>query len=671
MSDGILQRLLPGLFAGRRAPDTRSGYGALEEVLSLRSAPTGVSVTTQGSLQTSAVFACVRILAETVGSLPLIVYERQARGRRRARDFYLYDLLHDAPNPLMTAVEFREALQGHLALWGNAYAEIEYDRAGRITALWPLRPDHMLQNTIVDGRRLYQYQAPDGGLVRLTGDRVWHLRGLGSDGLNGYSPIALHRRSVELARAAEEFGARFFGNDARPGVVLRHPGHLGEQAMANLRASWTEAHGGLSRAHRVAILEEGMDITEVGIPPQDAQYLELRRFQVEEIARIYRIPPHMLADLSRATFSNIEHQGIEFVEHTMRPWFVRWEQSISHNLMLSAERERYYAEFLVDALLRGDTASRYQAYAQGRQNGWLSANDIRELENMNPVEGGDQYLVPLNMVPVSAAATPATPAAPQAPAPRQAPGGEERSLRAVTARQRLRDAYLEIYRDAAARLLRREVHDVGARARKTLRTRDIPAFNTWLDEYYAGLSEAVVQQMTPVNRSYATAVLGEAAEEVGRPDGVEESVEAFTTSYTGGYAARHTGISLALLRGALQEAQNSLETEPLDAVEAELGGWEEGRAGAIAEEESTRLGNAVAKTVFVAAGFFKLRWRSVGETCPYCRALDGRVIDAQANFLNAGESLEPDGADGPLSTTTDIGHPPAHTGCNCQISPAL
>ena len=239
----------------------------------------------------------------------------------------------------------------------------------------------------------------------LTDDRVWHLRGLSNDGLDGYSPISLMRQAIGLSMAAEKFGAKFFGNDARPGGILLHPGQLGDEAAKRLTETWESRHGGLSGAHRVAVLEEGLSYKEIGIPPDDAQFLETRKFQVNEIARIYRIPPHMLADLERATFSNIEHQSIDFVTHTIRPWLVRWEQSIKQNLMVPADRDRYFAEFLVDGLLRGDTKSRYEAYAIGRQNGWFSADDIREMENLNPLPDGkgEEYLIPLNMIPAGSA----------------------------------------------------------------------------------------------------------------------------------------------------------------------------------------------------------------------------------------------------------------------------
>lgn len=389
-------------FGGVPAEEARGGFEVYAEaVRSNREAAENTLVNSPlDALRMSAVYACVRIISETVASLPLITYERLERGKKRAQDFYIYELLHDRPNSRMTALEYREVIQSHLCLWGNAYSRIVYDGVGRIEELWPLPPKGMMQTEVRAGVKYYQFMDQNGKFNWYSEGEIWHLRGLGDDGERGYSPIALFKRAVELGMSAEDFADRFFKNDARPGIVLAHPSTLTDEAHQRMSDSWDEAHKGTKNAHKPAILEEGVTLHEVGIPQKDAQFLETRKFQVEDIARIYRVPPHMLADLSRATFSNIEHQSIDFVMHCIRPWLVRWEQSISQNLMLPDERKRYFAEHLVDGLLRGDIKTRYESYTLGRNGGWLSVNDIRELENMNPVDGGDTYLEPLNMVPL-------------------------------------------------------------------------------------------------------------------------------------------------------------------------------------------------------------------------------------------------------------------------------
>lgn len=369
---------------------------------------TDIIVTENNAMQVSAVFACVRIIAETVASLPLNVYERQADGGKvRAPTHPLYAVLHSVGNDEMTAFGVRELLQTHLCLYGNGFAEIEYDAAGRIRGLWPIRPDRVTPFRTEDGPIAYKVVLPNGQQIILPKDRIFSIVGFGGDGIKGASVLQMARESIALSIATEKYGAKFFGNGARPGGVLEHPATMSQDAQDRLRGSWNEMHSGLDRAHRIAILEEGMTYKSIGLPPEDSQFLQTRKFQIGEIARIFRVPPHMIGDLERATFSNIEHQSIEFVVHCIRPWLVRWEQSIQQQLFTERDKSRYFAEFNVDGLLRGDIKSRYEAYAIGRQNGWLSANMILKMENMDPIGAeGDIYLVPLNMVPAQQAGEP-------------------------------------------------------------------------------------------------------------------------------------------------------------------------------------------------------------------------------------------------------------------------
>lgn len=394
---------LTGLIRGLITKRNLTAQDWLIRALGGRETYTGRQIGANDALASSAVFACVRILAETVGSLPLHVYRRLAGGGKETDPSHrLYPLLHDAPNPEMTSMEFREAIVGHLALRGNAYAEIERDAGARPIALWPLRPDRMdVRRDLVTRRLIYRYELPNSTLVLIDPANLMHLRGLSADGVIGYSPIALLREPIAFALALEEYGARLFGNNASPGGVLSVQKPLSATARKNLKDSWEEYHRGLSNAHRVAVLEEGVSWQAIGIAPEDAQFLETRKFQTAEIARIFRIPPHLIGDLEKATFSNIEQQSLEFVIHTIRPWLVRIEQAIKRDLFRGETGQRtHFAEFKVDGLLRGDLLSRYQAYTQAHLNGWMTANEIRDLENLNPLPGGDDLLIPLNVAPV-------------------------------------------------------------------------------------------------------------------------------------------------------------------------------------------------------------------------------------------------------------------------------
>lgn len=363
----------------------------------------GRPVNERTAMQTTAVYACVRILAEAVASLPLHVYEYQDDGGKKlVHDHPLYYLLHDEPNPEMTSFVFRETLMSHLLIWGNAYAQIIRDGAGRVLGLYPLLPDKMEVQRDDKGNIYYVYSRnsdenptfKEYGNIKLKAEDVLHIPGLGFDGLIGYSPIAMAKNAVGMTLACEEYGASFFANGANPGGVLEHPGVLKDPSK--VRESWNSVYRGVSNAHKIAVLEEGMKYQQIGIPPEEAQFLETRKFQINEIARLYRIPPHMVGDLDKSSFSNIEQQSLEFVKYTLDPWVIRWEQSLQRSLLLPGEKGKYFIKLNVDGLLRGDYQSRMNGYAVGRQNGWFSANDIREMENMNPIpdeEGGNLYLI--------------------------------------------------------------------------------------------------------------------------------------------------------------------------------------------------------------------------------------------------------------------------------------
>lgn len=366
----------------------------------------GKPVNEYTAMQMTAVYSCVRILAEAVAGLPLHLYKYNASGgKEKALSHPLYFVLHDEPNPEMSSFVFRETLMTHLLLWGNAYAQIIRNGKGEVIALYPLMPNRMSVDRDSSGALYYTYtryseEAPtmNGMTVTLRPSDVLHIPGLGFDGLVGYSPIAMAKNAIGMAIACEEYGAKFFANGAAPGGVLEHPGTIKDPQK--VRDSWNAAYQGSSNSHRVAVLEEGMKYQPIGISPEQAQFLETRKFQINEIARIFRVPPHMVGDLEKSSFSNIEQQSLEFVKYTLDPWVIRWEQAISRALLRPDEKKLYFAKFNVDGLLRGDYVSRMNGYATARQNGWMSANDIRELENLDripPELGGDLYLINGNM----------------------------------------------------------------------------------------------------------------------------------------------------------------------------------------------------------------------------------------------------------------------------------
>lgn len=347
-------------------------------------------------MQITAVYACVRIIAETVASLPLHVYEYTESGKEKAYTHPLYRLLHDIPNPEMNSFVMREVMMNHILLWGNSYSQIIRNGKGEVMALYPLLPEKMQVDRGNDGNIYYTYTSDKQGTVIFRKDEILHIVGLGFDGLIGHSPIAMTKNALGLAIAAEEYGSSFFSNSGTPSGVLEHPGVLKEPDK--VREAWNEAYGGSTNAHKVAVLEEGMKFNPISINPHEAQFLETRKFQVNEICRIFRVPPHMIADLEKSSFNNIEQQSLDFVTNTIRPWLVRIEQTVFQQLFTEAEQEKYFVNFNVDGLLRGAFQSRMNGYAIGIQNGFYSINDVRELENMNLIPNGDKHMCNGNMV---------------------------------------------------------------------------------------------------------------------------------------------------------------------------------------------------------------------------------------------------------------------------------
>lgn len=374
----------------------------------------GVIVTPDSAMRTAAVWACVRVRSEDIGKLPVILYQRQADGgKKRAADHPMYRLIHDQPNPRMTAFEFRQMGQAQTDLRGNAYAWKETDGRGQIVALWPLDPAKVQVFKSRDGKELfYRVELMDGRQVMLPAEEIMHRRGMTLDGCVGLSPVAHHRETIGKLIAADKYGAAFFGNNAQPMGALKMAPVLSDEARAALRTSWKERHLG---KRELAILDGGMEWMPTGMTNEDAQYVDVINASNSDIWRIYRVPPHKVGDLSKATFSNIEQQSLEYVTDCLMSEMVSWEQTFNRDLLTDEEKAAgYYFEFLPDALLRGDLKSRYDAYAIARNWGVLSVNDIRDRENMNHVENGDIYLQPLNMIEAGKEPPPPAPPSPAA-----------------------------------------------------------------------------------------------------------------------------------------------------------------------------------------------------------------------------------------------------------------
>lgn len=401
--------IFQNIFKGRAAD--RSAGGGPRFLFGQSAA--GKTVTERSAMQMTAVFACVRVLAESIASLPLHLYHRSENGNQeKAEEHPLYFLLHDEPNPEMTSYSLRETMMVHILLYGNAYAQILRNGRGEVIGLYPLLPNRMrLERDDTSGKLFYRYDRFDkepptmeDSTVILMPEDVLHIPGLSMDGLLGLSPIATCRNAVGAGLAADEYSSRYYANGAAPMGVLEHPGLI--KNPERLRESWTALYGGSNNAGKVAILEEGLKFTPISISPQDSQLLESRKFSVEEICRIFRVPPHMVQNLDRATFNNIEQMSLDFVMYSLMPYLKRWEQCMSRSLLNAEEKRTLVIQFNVDGLLRGDYKSRMEGYSIGINNGFLCPNDVRRLEGFDLIpeeQKGDIFLVQGAMVPLAMA----------------------------------------------------------------------------------------------------------------------------------------------------------------------------------------------------------------------------------------------------------------------------
>lgn len=394
-----MKTLVPAVKSTRVSVSEDGSYavGPTLDSISAWLPPSWVGVSPELAMNMITVYQCVRVLSNTFAQLPLMLYRRLPNGgKERATEHPLYHTLHLQPNPEMSSFAWRRLMMVHLATWGNSYSEIVTNGFGQ-RFLFPIRPDRV-EVSRDSGKKVFDYLDPNGGKTRFKDGTIFHIQGVSTNGLVGRSPISDLRSTIRLASAAEQTGEAFWRNGARPATVLKHPKTLSDIAVTRL-ATQMEALRGSGNAGKTVVLEEGLDFAEVGVPPEDAQFMQTRLFQKRELAGAYGIPPHKIGDLERATFTNIEHQGLELITDTMMPYFVNVEQEIT--IQLTPDEPDIFSEFLVDGYLRGDAETRNKAYAIRWQHGTLSADEWRAKENENPIEDGSgkAYYVPVNYAP--------------------------------------------------------------------------------------------------------------------------------------------------------------------------------------------------------------------------------------------------------------------------------
>jgi len=636
------------------------------------------------ALSSTPVWAAVNLISGTIGSLPLVLYRELGNGgKERADDQPLYDLLRWQPNGFQTAVEMMEMGQGHLCLRGNAFFRLETNVGGELIAIVPLHPDRMKLKSS-GGVIEYHYAKGVGNPRVFSSEEILHVKGLSSDGLIGYSPITVAAGTIALSQAAEHYGARFFENSATPSGILSHPGKLKPEARGNIKKSWEAAHGA-GKQHSVALLEEGLSWTALSVTPEEAQFIATRKYQAEEIARLFNVPPHLLMLLDRSTFSNVVEQNKSFAVNCIRPWAIRWEQAIRKSILERFGDSSLFTEFEMDALLRPDTMARAQANQILLQNGALTIDEWRARENMNPLDSraGEVHWMPLNIAPVSVAE-----AGPSEEDAARHLRNELRSqhvevddsfglreLRSLANRRKIAEATRPLIEDASQRLIKREVKAVKRMMTKQLsglpdgrELRGTDGLFTELDEFYHGeFMEVIAEALLPVIRSYAREIYTQAALEVGFPPEFTPDLEEFIRGYVSVASVQHAKTS----RQELQSLISNLDfTEVLNALELKLAEWLEKRAAKMAKRQTTEGNGAFSKFAYIAGGVVSLRWVTAGSaTCPFCKKLNGRSVLGAETFLQAGTALESD--EGKLRVSRNVNHPPAHPGCDCFISPGI
>ena len=425
----------------------------------------GQLINNKNALSISTVYDCIRIISEDLAKLPMPVIQNINGLREPRPEHTLHSVLNWQPNPEMSAMSFRNTIIGHAVGWGNGYAEKVRDANGDIIELWIITPDRIKPKRDQNGTLYYEFREDDGTLTPVSSDKIFHVPGFGYDGVQGYNVVQIARESLGLAKAAEMFGAKFFGNGAKASLALTFPESLTEKAYANLKRS-TEKQIGGDNQHRILLVEEGGKVETMSLSQKDSQYLETREFSLEEICRWFRVNPHKVADLRRATFSNIEHQNIDHVNDTLMPWFIRVEQAVHNQLFSIADQDAgYYVKHNANALLRGDSESRSKFYKNAINDGWATRNEVRAWEDMNPLPGLDEPLVPLNMRGVND--------------PVEAGNNE---------------AFVE---DVAARITAVEERGLSARAGKANDDRD--RFNEWVNGFYEKHEQYIIKSIAPLN----------------------------------------------------------------------------------------------------------------------------------------------------------------------------
>jgi len=645
-------------------------YGATQET------DAGICVDEATALKYLTVFACVSLVAGDVGRLPLNLYrKRKDGGKDNVTDHRLYDLLHNAPNPETPSLNWREAGQGHLMLWGNHYSFCNRDKTGAVQELWQLPDPGGVRVRRAGNELVYEYKVEGETRVRRR-DEIFHIPGFGFNGIQGMSMIGLAREAIGMGLAAEKFGSRFYGAGTHPGGMVSMPieAEMDEDEQKKYIELIKSQSAGIGKSHELMILFNGEKYQPFTMPLNDAQFLESRDHQKIEICGMFHVPPHKIAIHGQnSNYNNLEQENSSYVDSCLMHWLVRWESAI--NLQLLSEKERrsgLFFEFLVEGLLRGDSAARADYYNKMFQVGSITPNQIRAKENMNPIEGGDQSFVMLNLVPLDQAGQidMALPGDKKTPPPDLdgddevkslraffSDEGESRAQRSIVARDRIARRYRPLIFDAAQAIVNRETKAI--KNRVAGRTSDVAGLESFLNEFYEKFPDYIEKKMSPVLRSYMLAIIDESIAEVGVDD--EPDLDAEVREYLDGYAARHTKSSLGQMLALL-------EGENLADIDQRADEWAEKRPEKIVTDELVRASGAAFSWVVFGAGLAMVLRNRGPETCPYCRSLNGKRVTPDRPLVSAGDKIDAKDGSDPMHVYETKFHAPLHNKCDCYMS---
>lgn len=662
----------------------------LDWLISSGGSSTGVTVTETEAMKHAAVFSCVKVISEDVASLPWLVYRRiDEKARERAQKHWLFLLLHRQPNPEMTAFEYKEFMMANLLLWGNHYTFVDRDQKDRIKGLWPMLPNKMaiLRER---GELIYRYHLSDNTAVDYLSRDIWHLKGLGSNGITGYSPIRQMAESIGFGIAVQKFGSQFFKNGTRLSGLLKHPGRLTKDVAKRIVTSWQASYSGLENVAKVALLEEGMDWVQLGIPPEDAQFLGSRDFSRSEIAGLYRLAPHKIGDLTHATFSNIEEQNVDHWGGCIHPWVTRLEISADVKLLGPREGYNHFTEFLMDAKLRGKIEDRYRAYATARQWGWMSANDVRALENQNPIKGGNVYYMPMNMLPANFVKE-------EKPIPLKPEGeGEEEEetneevkgyrdqwliliqKRSIENREKLRKTYRRLFKDVGKRLVRKEIKIIKNLIKKTLDKGKVNEFSEEIKKFYGKFGSDIKEFLDPITRSYAEQIQETCVKEFDQEEKSDIRIQVYCTCegkqvdlnmlidhYEEAATQNYIGKSQNTIEGLIKETPID---DLMEIIIKTLDDWDLNRPEQIAVREVVKIDGFVSRATFFGLGAKKVKWVCTDtDTSLFSLALNNRGATIDEAFLRKGDVLLPEGVKKGMEIKFNIYHPPLYRGDSSSI----